>query len=397
MISPIKSKRSVLALIIALLWVCLLCFSGATLIRADEPPPGCRIDPSGSIVCQGTAVVTAVPTRVITLPPGTPRPTQPPPPTRTPTPWGLYTLWKYCVPEGSSPTGFINLKYSCNQYTQQCTVIQVVNASNCGTPTPTTIKVNPLPCPAGFTQTGVWCLIGWTRRAEAHIPPVPITYKPYPRGIVTDKMEFTAPGLIIQDWACTSPQVDNWNPRTWGYDEDYRNLYFCMRWRQIAWPNPSPDPAPAWIRYVWDERAWGQPQEDAARQQVTEHAYLTSSAQKPENGPGNPTGTFGLPAYQVQAHSYWVIDWRMTWEHAFRWTDCRRTRDKNDWCDGQQGYETVPQVEWRGESDDGTADLRNYGAPHFYADSTLIRTPDGRTMDVLPVPVIEVQGVIGNP
>ncbi len=369
----------------------LLCFGGATLTRADDPPPGCRIDPSGSLTCQGTAVATAVPTRVITLPPGTPRPTQPPRPTRTPTPWGLYTLWKYCVADANSPTGFVNLRYSCNQITKQCTLVQAVNASNCATPTPTTIKVNPLPCPAGFTQTSVWCLIGWVRRAEAHIPPVPITYRPYPRGIVTDKMEFTAPGLIVQEWACTSPQVDNWNPRTWGYDEDYRNLYFCIRWRQVAWPNPSPDPAPAWIRYVWDERAWGQPQEDASRQQVTEHSYVTSSAQKPENGPGN------LPAYQVQAHSYWIIDWRMTWEHAFHWTDCRRTRDNNDICEGQKGYDVVQHVEWRGESDDGTADLRNYGAPHFYADSTLIQIPDGRVMNVLPVPVIEVQGVIGNP
>jgi hypothetical protein len=142
---------------------------------------------------------------------------------------------------------------------------------------------------------------------------------------------------------------------------------------------------------VWDERSWGQPKEDASRSQLTEHTYVTSSAQKPENGPGN------LPAYQVQAHSYWVIDWRMTWEHAFRWTDCRRTGNRTDFCDGRSGYEVVNHVEWQAESDDGTADLRNYGAPHFYADSTLIRTPDGRTMDILPVPVIEVQGVIGNP
>ncbi len=390
-----KFSRFLIALVAVLLLFGLLCFGGATLIRADDPPPGCRIDPSGSLICQGTAVVTAVPTHVTTVQPGTPRPTQPRPtrpPTETPPP-GTFYRWRYCIPDSVSPTGYWHAKYVCDQATGQCypTAISLIAAYNCGTPTPTTIKVNPLPCPAGFTQNGVWCLIGWVRRAEAHIPPVPISYRPYPRGIVTDKMEFTAPGLIVQDWACTSPQVDNWNPRTWGYDEDYRNLYFCIRWRQIAWPDPSPDPAPAWIRYVWDERAWGQPQEDASRQQVTEHIYVTSSAQKTENGPGS------LPAYQVQAHSYWIIDWRMTWEHAFRWTDCRRTRDNNDICEGQKGYAVVQHVEWRGESDDGTADLRNYGAPHFYADSTLIQIPDGRVMNVLPVPVIEVQGVIGNP
>ncbi len=383
-----------LAIIVANVFVFGLLFLGdVALIQADDPPNGCRIDPSGSLICQGTAVVTAALTRIATIRPGSPtapRPTRPP--TETP-PAGTYYRWRYCIPDSVSPTGYWHAKYVCDSATGQCypEAISLIVAYNCGTPTPTTIKVNPLPCPVTFTQVGLSCMIGWVRRAEARIPPIPITYKPYPRGIVTDPMQFTAPGLITQDWACTSPPVDNWNPRTWGYDEDYRNLVFCIRWRQIRWPDPSPDPAPAWIRYDWDERAWGQPQEDAARQQVIEHTYVTSSAEKAENGPAN------LPAYQVQAHSFWVIDWRMTWEHAFRWTGCRRTGSKSDFCGGQFGYEPVPRVEWRGESDDGTADLRNYGARHFYADSTLIQTPDGRVMNVLPVPVIEVQGVIGNP
>ena len=355
-------------------------------------PGNCHLDPSGNLVCEGTAVATAVPSRVITSVPGTPRPTSPPRPTRTPTPWGLYTLWHYCAADSTSPSGYVHLRYSCNQITKQCTLVQVVTAYDCGTPTPTTIKVKPLPCPgAGFADGVAGCIIGWVRRAETRIPPVPISYKPYPRGIVTDPMEFTAPALIVQNWACTSPQVDNWNPHSWGYDEDYRNLVFCIRWRQVAWPDPSPDPAPAWIRYVWDERNWGQPQEDASRKQVTQHTYVTSSAQKLENGPSN------LPAYQVQAHSYWVIDWKETWEHAYRWTECRRTGNKNDRCDGQSGYAPEQHVEWRPEGDDGTADLRNYGAAHFYADSTLLQIPDSRVLNVLPVPVIEVQGVIGNP
>lgn len=397
-----KSKLTrALAIVVGNVIVFALMFVGsAMLIRADDPPNGCRIDPAGNLICQGTAIATAVPTRVITIPAGTPRPTQPRPtrpPTETPPP-GTYYMWRYCIPDSVSPIGYWHAKYICDQATRQCYpgVISLIVAYNCATPTPMTIKVNPLPCPAQFTQNGITCLIGWVRRAEARIPPVPITYSPYPRGIVNDKMEFSAPGLIVQDWACTSPPVDNWNPRSWGYDEDYRNLIFCIRWRQIAWPDPAPDPAPAWIRYVWDERAWGQPKEDASRQQVTEHHYVTSSAQKSENGPGNPIGTFSLPAYQVQAHSYWVIDWRMTWEHAFRWTECRRSSNPKDVCDGQSGYESIPRVEWRPESDDGTADLRNYGAPHFYADSTLVRIPDGRVLDILPVPVIEVQGVIGN-
>jgi hypothetical protein len=305
----------------------------------------------------------------------------------------MYYLWRYCVPDSVSPTGYWHIKYLCDRDTGQChtEAMTLIVAYNCGTPVPSGINVNPLPCPAGLMQDGVWCQIGWTRRAEAHIPPLPITYQPYPRGIVTDPIEFAAPGLVVQDWSCTSPPVDNWNPHNWGYDEDYRNLVFCIRWRQIRWPDPAPDAAPAWIRYVWDERAWGQAQETAARDQVTEHTYVTSSAQKQENGPGD------LPAYQVVAHSFWIIDWRMSWEHAYRWSDCKHTGDVNDVCDGREGYDSVNHLEWRPESDDGTADLRNYGAPHFYADSTLVKTPDGRLMDVLPVPVIEVQGVMGNP
>jgi hypothetical protein len=382
------STYSAIAAIVLGLAVLAISTFGST---ASAEPGNCHLDPDGNLICEGTSVITTVPSRIMTSPPGTPRPTSPPRPTRTPTPWALYTLWRYCVSDGSSPTGLVNLRYLCNQVTKQCTLVQATTATNCATPVPTSIKVNPLPCPAGFTQAGIWCQIAWVRRAEARIPPVPMTYKPYPRGIVADRMEFTAPGLIVQNWACTSPQVDNWNPHSWGHDEDYRNLVFCMRWRQIAWPDPSPDPAPAWIRYVWDERSWGQPQEDASRQQVTQHTYVTSSAQKPENGPGN------LPAYQVQTYSYWVIDWKETWEHAFRWTECRRTGNNGDVCDGQRGYASERHIEWRPESDDGTADLRKYGAAHFYADSTLIQTPDGRVLNVLPVPVIEVQGVLGNP
>ncbi len=385
------SSTSKLSTIIFILAALLLVLSWLTGTPVQAEPGKCHLDPSGTLICEGTAVATAVPTRVITLPPGTPRPTLAPRPTRTPTPWGLSTLWRYCLADASSPTGYVTLRYLCNQITKQCTLVQVINATNCGTPTPSTIKVNPLPCPVGFTQAGIWCLIGWTRRAEAHIPPVPITYKPYPRGIVNDNLEFTAPALIVQDWACTSPAVDNWNPHSWGYDEDYRSLVFCIRWRQVAWPDPSPDPAPAWIRYIWDERGWASSAETLARQAVAEHLYVTSSANKPENGPG------ALPAYQVQAHSYWVIDWRETWEHAIHITECKWTGNREDNCDGQNKYVAKTRIEWQPESDNGTADLRRYGAPHFYADSTLIQTPDGRVLNVLPVPVIEVQGVIGNP
>jgi hypothetical protein len=357
-------------------------------------PSGCHIDPSGVLVCEGTQVATAVPTRAATVPPGTrpptqPRPTQPPP---TPTLEGYLSFWKYCIANAGAPTGYFHLFLVCPpQGSGNCQVARTLVASNCNVP-PSGITVKPLPCPGvGVTIASIGCVIGWARRAQADIPPVPITYKPYPRGIVTDRIEFTAPGLLVQDWSCTAPAVDNWSPTSWSYDEDYRNLVFCLRWRQVRRPDPAPDPAPAWIRYVWDERAWGQPPEDASQQQVTEHTYVTSSARKPETGTGN------LPAYQVQAHSYWVIDWRESWEHAIHIRECQWTGNSRDECDGDSKYAARTRIEWQPGSDEGTADLRKYGAVHFYADSTLLRTPDGRTMNVLPVPVIEVQGVIGNP
>jgi len=189
--------------------------------------------------------------------------------------------------------------------------------------------------------------------------------------------------------------VNNWNPQTWTYDEDYRNLVFCIRWRQVRNPDPPPDPAPAWIRYVWDERAWGRA-EDYSYEPETPHVYVTSSWGKPENGM-SLDGSPNLPAYQVQVHSFWVLDWKETWEHRVRWTDCKWTGDPDDSCEGQKKYATQQHERWDPGNDDGTTDLRRYGAAHFYVDSTKVRTPDGRVMNVLPVPVIEVQGVIGNP
>jgi hypothetical protein len=234
----------------------------------------------------------------------------------------------------------------------------------------------------------VFC--SWSRYVEARIPPLPVAYLPYPRGIVYDRMQFSVGALITQAWNCSDP-VDAWSPSPWAYDEDYRNLVLCLRWRQVKNPEPASDPAPGWIRWVWDERAWGDPKETVSRVGSAEHTYVTSSAQKPENGPNG-----NLPSYQVQVHSYWVVDWRMTWEKRFRWYTCE-AGNAGDSCDGVGGRRAVIHERWDPGSDAGTADLRGYGQPHFYADSTKIILPDGRTTRILPVPVIEVQGVIGAP
>ena len=125
---PPPDKRLIVIPVIGMLLLTLLFVGGSPV---DAEPGKCHLDPSGILICEGTAVATP-------QPPGTARATLPPRPTRTPTPWGLYTLWKYCVADASSPSGFINLRYSCNQITKQCTLVQAVNAANCSTPTPTT-------------------------------------------------------------------------------------------------------------------------------------------------------------------------------------------------------------------------------------------------------------------
>ena len=137
------------------------------------------------------------------------------------------------------------------------------------------------------------------------------------------------------------------------------------------------------MNWIWDERSWNGPASTLSQEQEANHTYITSSAQKPLNGIGS------LPGYQVEAHTWWIAEWKMSWEHA----QCVAAQP-TDTCDGQTSYRKV----WNGDGQAGTVDLRQppINNSTFYAESTLVRVPDGRVMNVLPVPVIEVQGVIGK-
>lgn len=245
----------------------------------------------------------------------------------------------------------------------------------------------PIPCPPTWSDDSVACF--WERAVSARIPPIEVGYIPYPRGLVNDPMIFTAGELIVQNWNCSAP-VDGWRPYPWGPDEDYRDLIVCLRWRQVNHNSPIPDPPPGWIRWEWDERPWGEPKVTVSRDNRAEHVYVSSSAQKPENGVGN------LPAYQVRAVSFWIVEWQMSWKKRVRWYTCE-PGGRDDVCDGQARRRVQWHERWDPGSDAGTADLRQYGRPHFYAQSTKVTVPDGRGLNVLPVPVIEVQGVIGRP
>jgi hypothetical protein len=153
------------------------------------------------------------------------------------------------------------------------------------------------------------------------------------------------------------------------------------------------DPAPAWADWLWDERSWGNPKQSSSAGPIIAHTYETSSAddekgygyeRKPHNGPDN------RPSYQVRVTTYWVVDWYMRWKER----RCRADPDENpnNVCKGQSEmieYWIDRQIGPHG------LDLRSpgIGNDHYWTSSNSILTPDGRKMDVLPVPVIEVQGV----
>lgn len=252
-----------------------------------------------------------------------------------------------------------------------------------------------------FNGTSLECNLNWITRARATIPPVQTLYSPYPRGLNRDPMAFIATGLATQDWQC-SRAIDGWDPLTWSENEDFADFHFCLRWRQVAPPAPQEsrnsdyggyDPAPAWADWDWDERAWGNPKQSSSAGPIINHTYETSSAdddkgygyeRKPRNGPGN------RPSYQVRVTTYWIVEWNMRWKVRH----CRPDPDENpiNTCKGQS-----KMIEfWIGHEDGPHGlDLRHpdIGNAHYWTSSNSILTPDGRKMDVLPVPVIEVQGI----
>jgi len=366
-------------------------------------PPGCTchyVDNQFIVECSGNA--TSVPsTSAPTQEPGNtpepkdtrePRETPPPnstdvPPTSDGNGTQFYPL--YCVPLGNGdfgmtcPKNMYDILSACMPKAG-CWIVRISCAGGCTTPAPPTQTIRPIPCAdVNFGGGGIQCTIGWDRRVSAKIPGVPVGYTPFPRGIVYDPMQFYLAPLVTQSWKC-SDELDGWDPIAWGPSGDYRKLVFCLRWRQVKSPEPEQDPAPGWAEWFWDERAWGDPKGELSLKREASHTYVTSSADKLTNGLGN------RPSYQVRVRTYWIVEWKENWER--RETTCVFTGNPNDVCDGQPSARKT--TEWVPEGRAGTGDLREYGGAHFWAESSRIKTPWGVEMDVLPVPVIEVQGVI---
>lgn len=358
-------------------------------------PPGCecyRVDNQLIIECKGNKT-SVPPTQEPTDQPGGTTephetPNRTPQPTAQNTPAGNYlTSYCYPLPPGSygmsCPGNLYDIVYACGPNYSFCWYVRVTCAA-CVRPTALpTRNANPLPCAdVNYSQGGIQCTIGWDRRVSARIPAVPVSYAPFPRGIVYDAMQFTLPPLITQSWQCSNP-LDGWDPLAWAPSPGFRQLVFCLRWRQVKHPDPVQDPAPAWSEWTWDERPWGNPKGGLSFRAEANHTYVTSSAEKPTNGLDN------RPSYQVRVRTFWIVEWKENWERREEYCVAGNAGDV---CKGQVGMRK--ETRWLAEGRGGRVDLRYYGSLHYWSDSTLIRTPWGARTNVLPVPVIEVQGVI---
>lgn len=393
------NKKLVLGVPLLAAFMILLLTAATARAQGGNCPPGCecyRVDNQFIIECSGNSTSVPPPPGETEQPGPTDEPGDPPDstpePTAQSTPAGNYLISDCQVlPPGSygmnCPGNLYDIVYACGPGYSFCWYVSVTCAS-CIVPTaPPTTNVNPLPCAdVDFSQGDIQCTIGWDRRVSAKIPPVPVSYTPFPRGIVYDPLQFTLPPLITQAWQCSEP-LDGWDPLGWAPSADYRHLVFCLRWRQVKHPEPVQDPAPEWAEWYWDERAWGNPKSDLSQTNTATHIYVTSSAEKPSNGLNS------LPSYQSLVRTFWVVEWKENWERRIE--RCVHTGNPSDMCNGRS--EEIKEVIWIPEGRDGIADLRYYDSPHFWSDSTLIQTPWGETMNVLPVPVIEVQGVIKKP
>ncbi len=417
--------------------------------------PGCDIctvpPGGGGAICEVSGTATAEPGTppeptqpppqatqppIVTAPPGTagPPPTQSPPPTAspveiTPTPNPNATptatppvnecvrevcggFSPFCPAPGFFQTTFV---YDCDTGTYLRGSGNVGQLGDtCCSPTPTPVpppEATPkASCPETFATGRGWgkyeeCAGGFKLSVSAAIPAYRVWYTPYPRGLVYQQMQFNGDANPIVGNYVWSEPLDNWDPVNWKYDPDFRNFRIGIRWRQVTPTTPIPDAPPCWIKWLWDERPWGEPRETCSRLAPgATHTYETSSAGKPENGPND------LPSYQVQAVTYWVLDWKWQWEQY----ECVE-QTENKFCvpnlsdgdynleqctlpDGGQGHIQTQVIckkkDWVPHEQGGMCDLSKYGQPHTYVESYNIAANLTQPGTGLSVPVIEVQGVI---
>ena len=270
-------------------------------------------------------------------------------------------------------------------------------------------SLTDIPCTSMiFWQTAITCDFQNLAHVQVDLPPLPVRYAPYPRGLVNDPITFSLPPTLLkQYWQCTKPDL-NLDPFSLALDDDYRLWKVCLRWKQVAPPDPlesrysaygSYDPAPGWAHWEWDERPWSSSKENDASGPTILHTYVTSSAddvmnlgydRKPQNGPE------GRAAYQVVVTTYWVLEWEERWQHRLCVSPAIPIPAAT--CKGHPGQIEDWETDHLGVNgfDMRSPDVRTVAGPapaHYWVTNTLVQVPDGRVLYVLPVPVIEIQGL----
>jgi hypothetical protein len=271
---------------------------------------------------------------------------------------------------------------------------------------------------------GVWCG-NYQIDVDAVVPPHLVVRNPWPRGLVTVPNQFSIlpdpqysePGGAGGEWSEKGAEHDT--GRDGSHENQIANYQMGLRWRRI-------DELPVW---TFDERPWNIGRDygngtcsSSAQGVDVSHAYETASSDisnpgsggdaddKPRNGP-SLTGEWNLPAYQVVVGTHWALDWAQQWDQWEKVGTIDRCchvdggcKDKDydgckfDWDGWSTHSEDV--YEWVHHFDGWyTVDLTNWGEPNWYYTSYSVRSSGdgvnwGPVLDVVPVPVIEVQSVI---
>ncbi len=265
-----------------------------------------------------------------------------------------------------------------------------------------------------------------------------VTRQPYPRGMVDVENRFRVYGPTIaeasvQVCATKDDCLDDINVN------GVRDVKYYLRWVR------ADDQIPIW---GWDERRWNvvnhqSPDTGYGWQAI--HTYKTSSysltgdcyetdpnCDKPRNGPSLAKGEY-LPAYQVKVLTPWYAQYRVTYQTLRHWSacvwslhvlDCCSTSDPDLDSECTRSVHEPPRpgdhgckVDFRDCVQAGKADsyddpicwtdhdtgwqaidARIFGSDYPFAYGSRAGNEEtdleGARCNVVPVPIIEVQGVL---
>jgi len=263
------------------------------------------------------------------------------------------------------------------------------------TPTPPPPPSGEIPCPgsAGENGVNVTCGARYGYILVSLTAPCPLVDRqPAPRGLVSllNLFQVMPPTSGLEAWSnyCQAGLPES----------NIRNFQIGLRWVRLATP----------ARWLFDERPWniGRSGNEATGDSV-QHVYETSSWGKPANGP-SLSGTFDLPAYQVNVETSWAAQWATRWE-AYECVEtetvCNYTGNPEESCRGRSGWAPAGgnciRHDWVAHFNGWHAlDLTRYGYPTWYFLSRWVSSgnpfvlPPNVCVRTIPVPVIESQSVL---